>query len=88
MKPMRIPPHAMQNLTDREIVLAEVELTLAAPEAVAVGHYGRDVYMRRYFDTILGQEMLLRIIVEETTTERVVVTAHKTSQIRRYLKGV
>jgi hypothetical protein len=54
MKPIRIPPHAIQNLTDHEIKLAEVERALASPEAIAVGHYGRDVYMRRYFDTILG----------------------------------
>ena len=43
--------------------------------------------MRRYFDTNLQQEMLLRIILEETTEEIVVVTIYKTSQIDRYLKG-
>ena len=31
--------------------------------------------------------MLLRVIVEETETERVVVTLYKTSQLEKYLKG-
>ena len=42
--------------------------------------------MRRYHDTVLDQEMLLRVIIEETDSELIVVTAYKTSQIGRYLK--
>ncbi len=57
----------------REIDREEAEKTLALT--------------RRYYDTLLQQEMLLRMIVEETATERIVVTVYKTSQIARYLKG-
>jgi hypothetical protein len=32
--------------------------------------------------------MLLRVVVEETRDERVIVTAYKTSQIAKYLKRV
>lgn len=32
--------------------------------------------------------MLLRVVIEETSTERVVVTVYKTSQLRKYLKGL
>jgi len=32
--------------------------------------------------------MLMRMIVEETTDEIVVVTLYKTSQIEKYLKGL
>ena len=42
--------------------------------------------MRRYVDVRLGRPMLLRVVVEETPDERVVVTAYKTSQITKYLK--
>jgi len=42
--------------------------------------------MRRYFDEILQQTMLLRVFVEEKAEEIVVVTVYKTSQINRYLK--
>ena len=44
--------------------------------------------MRRYFDMVLQREMLLRIIVEETEDEIVVVTIYKTSQIDKYVKGL
>lgn len=41
--------------------------------------------MGRYFDPILNEELLLRIVVEETASEIVVVTVYKTSQFRKYL---
>jgi hypothetical protein len=44
------------------------------------------VLMRQYFDDRLGRQMLLRVVVEETPGERVVVTTYKTSQIAKYLK--
>jgi hypothetical protein len=44
--------------------------------------------MRRYFDQVLQQEMLLRVVIEESGAEAVVITVYKTSQIARYLKGV
>ena len=47
----------------------------------------RKACMRRYFDSTLQQQMLLRVIVEETPTEIVVVTLYKTSQVAKYMKG-
>ena len=44
--------------------------------------------MRRYFDQVLQQQMLLRVVVEDTADETVVITVYKTSQINRYLRGV
>lgn len=44
--------------------------------------------MRRYFDQVLQQEILLRMVVEDTATERVVITVYKTSQVAKYLKGL
>jgi len=40
--------------------------------------------MRRYFDEIVGAEMLLRIVVEETDVELTVVTLYKTSKFAKY----
>ncbi len=87
LKPLRIPPHTLRNFREREIASEEVERTLENPEDIVPGYEGRQVYMRRYFDLILNQEMLLRVVIEETETERVVVTVYKTSRINRYLKG-
>lgn len=87
MKPLRIPPHTIKNLRDREISLDAVRRTMEQPERIGMGFDQRKIYMRRYQDEILGQEMLLRVIVEETDTDMVVVTAYKTLKIIKYLRG-
>lgn len=87
MKRIRWSRHAVRNLTDREIDRAEAEKTLVEPEVVAPGQPPRQVLMRRYFDRLLQQEMLLRIVVEDTASERIVVTVYKTAQVGKYLKG-
>ena len=87
MKPVRWSRHALKNLSDREIDRTEADKTLAEPEVVAPGQPPRQVLMRRYFDRLLRQEMLLRIVVEDTASERIVVTVYKTAQLSKYLKG-
>jgi hypothetical protein len=85
-KPIRIPPHTAKNFHERDIASKEVEQTVGQPEKVVAGYDGRQIYMRRYIDSILNQEMLLRVVVEETEQARVVVTVYKTSKIQKYLK--
>jgi len=74
-------------LADRDIDRREAELTLDAPELTLREEGERRIHMRRYVDSLLGQTMLLRVVVEETSTEIVVVTLYKTSRIARYLGG-
>lgn len=88
MKPLRWSAHALTKLAGREIERTEADRTLAEPEFIVPGQPPRRVFMRRYFDALLQQEMLLRIVIEETADEIVVVTVHKTSQIERYLRGL
>ena len=88
MKPIRWSSHALDNLVSREIDQETADKTLSDPEFVVPGQLPRSVLMRRYFDEVLQQEMLLRLIVEDTANERVVVTVFKTSQINKYLKGL
>lgn len=88
MKPVRWTAHASQNLIDREIDRQIVEETIARPQYVAPDPPDRTIHMRRYFDQVLQQEMLLRVVMEESSTEAVVITVYKTSQIERYLKDV
>ncbi len=88
MKPILWTVHALQNLVDREISRQEADLALQAPEFIVPAQSARQVFMRRYFDTGLQQEMLLRIVVKETSTNLVVITLYKTSQITRYLRGL
>ena len=88
MNPIRWAEHAVENLAEREIDRSDVEATLHEPELVVPDAPVREVYMRRYFDRVLQQEMLMRVVVEQTESETVVVTVYKTSQIARYLKGI
>lgn len=85
MKPLRWTSHALAALVDRDIDRAEVEQTIAAPEVSVIDPPRRVVLMRRYLDIHLGRQMLLRVVIEETPDERVVVTVYKTSQIAKYL---
>ncbi len=88
MKPIRWTSHALQKMTYREINRAEVERTLLEPHYSIPGNPPRSILMRRYYDTRLQQEMLLRVVIEDTETERIVITVYKTSQIEFYLKGL
>ncbi len=78
---------AERAMRDREIPREEAEAVLANPEAEEERPEGRRVVMGRYVDPRLGRDMLLRIIVDETPEERVVVTLYKTSQVSKYLVG-
>ncbi len=88
MKPIRWAEHAVENLGEREIDRSEVDLTLQNPEVLVPDPPAREVYMRRYFDQVLQQEMLMCLVVEQTESESVVVTVYKSFQIARYLKGI
>ena len=87
LKPIRWSSHALKNLADREIPRPEAEKTLASPEVVVPGDPARRIFMRRYQDTRLGQEMLMRAVVEEKAEEMLVITVYITSKISKYLKG-
>lgn len=87
-KPVRWSPHALDGLVARSIDRAEADRAIVSPEFVVPDGPAREVSMRRYFDGPVGREMLLRVVIEETSTERVVVTVYKTSQLRKYLKGL
>jgi hypothetical protein len=52
-----------------------------------MGQMSRKERFRFAVGGIVQQEMLLRLVIEDTPLERVVVTAYKTSQIQKYLKG-
>ncbi len=87
MKPIRWLPHALENLADREIPRDEAEKTLVSPELVVPGGATRRLYMRRYQDARLGQQMLVRAVVQEKTEELLVITVYITSKISKYMKG-
>jgi Domain of unknown function (DUF4258) len=84
MKPIRWSAHARKKAATREVKQKEVEQTISRPDSVAPRQWPRRIFMRRYFDEILGTEMLLRVVVEETDVELTVVTLYKTSKFAKY----
>jgi hypothetical protein len=86
VKRLRWTYHALQALDDRAIDRADVEQTIATPELSVLEPPRRAVLMRRYLDGRLGLQMLLRVVIEETPDERVVITVYKTSRIAKYFE--
>jgi uncharacterized protein YuzE len=84
LKPLRWTVHALRNLSDREIPRTEAERAIADPEAASPASSKRQFFMRRYFDDRFPQKMLVRVLVEETSEERVVITVYITSKIGKY----
>jgi len=84
MKPIRWSAHARKKAAKREVKANEVERTIARPNSIVTGQWPRRIFMRRYFDEIVGAEMLLRVVVEETDVELTVVTLYKTSKFAKY----
>jgi hypothetical protein len=78
--------HALDALDEREINRDIADLAIESPQSVERDGE-REVRMRQYFDEGLGQQMLLRVVVEETELELVIITVYRTSQIQRYLRG-
>jgi hypothetical protein len=71
-------------LSKREVEQEEADQTLMNPDDIQQAETSRTIYQRVYFDKVLGQEMLLRLVVEETEKERVVVTVYRTSRLDKY----
>jgi hypothetical protein len=63
-----------------ELVVNAIEIAqhrIVAPK-------GRQVFQSLYFDQIEQKEMLLRVIVEPSGDDQIVVSVYKTSKLRKY----
>ena len=87
-KPVRWSLHAGEWLYRRGVDGEEARLAVIAPEFVVRADWGRQVHMRRSVDSSRGKTMLVRVILEETATELVVITVYHTSKVDKYLRGL
>jgi hypothetical protein len=87
-KPIRWSPHAVQRFAKRAVDPEEAHLTIIDPEFVIAGILPRRVHMRRYVRSKSGKAMLIRVVVEETPSEIVVLTVYVTSKDAKYLRGL
>jgi hypothetical protein len=81
-------PHAQQSLVDRHIPYEELIQTLEQPEAVAPGHAGRVVLMRRFRAEGTAKLRLLRAVVEVSDDTMTVITVYATSKVSKYMPEV
>lgn len=84
MKSIRWSDHAARRIAKREIDAAEAELAVKRPDSIVETTLNRRFYQRRYLDHALNQQMLMRVLIDETDSELVAVTLYKTSKFAKY----
>ena len=84
LKPIRFSIHAEERITARKLVHNTIEEVVRNPDQIVPDD--DDANRQIYQSLIYGNEKpkLLRVVVEETTTEIVVISTYRTSQIKRY----
>ena len=79
----RFAAHAEEEIARRGIPREVVEAVLKEPEEKVPGYGGRRVYqsMHTFAD---GRAFLVRVVVDERLSPRLVVTAYRTSKVVKY----
>jgi len=79
---LRFTAHAEKQLTERKLAKKLVSETVCNPEQIIA--QGRDVliYQKVYDES--GKKYLLRVFVKLSADNHVVVTAYKTSKVKKY----
>ena len=80
-------PHAEGGLRQRQIARELVNQVALEPQQRVEGYLGRRIHQSKFFDPILSKEMLLRIVVEATEGQLLIMTVYKTSRIEKYWQG-
>lgn len=79
----RLSPHAAEELHRRGIPRELVDQVLAAPQQIIEERGGRSAYQSQ-IEFPEGRVYLLRVIVQAHVEPAVVITAYRTSRIRKY----
>lgn len=74
--------HVLEELEERQIPRMLVERVLESPEQKTVVLENINCYQSRV--EISGKQYVLRVLVNDTVQPPVVVTAYRTSKIRKY----
>jgi len=88
MKEIKLTDHAVHNIIDREISIDFMYNTINNPDNKLIQGNNRYIYMKLYYDELLSEEMLLRVVIEEDIDKITVITVYKTSKIDKYLKRI
>ncbi|MDI6788900.1 MAG: hypothetical protein QME51_11060 [Planctomycetota bacterium] len=70
------------RLEERKIATELVRETVSSPQQVVTGKRGRQIAQSKFIEQ--DKEYLLRVIFTEKAGHRLVITAYKTSNIKKY----
>lgn len=86
-KSVRWTLHAMRQAAARKLDPQQVLETIQAPELRVVdAATGRTIYTRRVLDGRTNTIVALRVFIEESELEIVVVTVYKSNRVNRYFR--
>jgi hypothetical protein len=80
-----ITPHAEEQIVFRKLSRERVIEVATNPQQIVAASLGRSVAQSRY--QVQGKEYLLRVLIEDRTEERWVITVYPTSKISKYWRG-
>jgi len=81
-----ISEHARFEMVRRQISEEVVIGAIQHPQQIVELGKRRIVCQNKYYDSIEGEEMLLRVICEKSHDMSFVVTSYKTSKVEKYWK--
>jgi hypothetical protein len=76
--------HAKFEIERRQIKEDDLKELINQPHQRISTKKGRVIFQKKYFDTIIKKEMLLRVIGKKERGKFVVITAYKTSRVKKY----
>ena len=79
----RITDHAVQEMERRQIPRQVLDEILAAPQQIVKSRGNRSVYQSQIVFSC-GRMYLVRVVVDDTVDEPVVLTVYRTSRISKY----
>lgn len=84
MKNVLIGDHARFEMERRQIPESLVREVILSPQQILLTRKGRKVYQSKFIDQIQDKEMLLRVIIIESSNDLRVITVYKTSKVEKY----
>lgn len=80
--------HARFEIQRRQINENDIKELIKQPQQIISTKKGRVIYQKKYFDKSMKKEILLRVIGKNEKGRFIVITAYKTSKIKKYwIKG-
>ena len=84
MKIIKYFPKSQEKIRARALSLEDVMQTCLYPEQTLSGRKGRKIAQRKFLNSMNKKHYIIRVIFEESVDEIKVVTAYKTSKIKKY----